>query len=78
MMSDPTPRFMTLEAFLEWDDGRDRRYELIDGQPVAMAPPGEVHGTLVASIIGALSTRLPDRCRVVSEGGIVPNRRGNS
>lgn len=77
-MSDPAPRFMTLEAFLEWDDGTDRRYELIDGQPVAMAPPSEVHGTLVASIIGVLSTRLPDRCRVVAEGGVVPNRRGNS
>jgi hypothetical protein len=28
---------MTLAEFLEWDDGTDRRYELLDGVPVMMA-----------------------------------------
>ena len=62
---------MTLESFLDWDDGTDRRYELIAGRPMAMAPPAEAHGTVVANIIGALASRLPDRCRVVSEAGVV-------
>ena len=41
-MPDTAPTRMTVEQFLAWDDGTDRRYELIDGIPVAMAPP--VHG----------------------------------
>jgi Uma2 family endonuclease len=54
---------MTLEEFLRWDDGPDTRYELIDGVPVAMAPPAEVHGILavrlVSRIDAALATRRP-------------------
>ena len=42
---------MSLAEFLEWDDGTDTRYELIDGRPVAMAPPAEAHGTIVANIV---------------------------
>ena len=34
----PCPQRMTLAEFLEWDDGTDRRYELLDGMPVMMAP----------------------------------------
>lgn len=37
-MSDPAPQVMTLDSFLDWDDGTDSRYELVDGQPVAMVP----------------------------------------
>jgi Uma2 family endonuclease len=40
---------MSLGAFLEWDDGTDIRYELIDGHPRTMAPPIEAHGTIVAN-----------------------------
>jgi Uma2 family endonuclease len=38
-MAEPAISRMTLEEFLRWDDGTDARYELIDGFPVAMAPP---------------------------------------
>lgn len=37
-MASHAPRRMTLAEFLEWDDGTDRRYQLIDGVPVMMAP----------------------------------------
>ena len=30
-MASPAPKRMTLAEFLEWDDGTDRRYELLDG-----------------------------------------------
>src|SRR5947199_5880658 len=64
---------MTLSEFLRWDDGTDTRWELIDGVPVAMAPPGVAHGRLAARLAGridaALSARPP--CFVQSEAGIV-------
>jgi Uma2 family endonuclease len=42
-MSGLTAKRMSLEKFLNWDDGTDTRYELIEGVPVAMAPPAEAH-----------------------------------
>ena len=47
-MASPAPKRMTIAEFLEWDDGTDRRYELLDGVPVMMAPSLEAHGELVA------------------------------
>jgi Uma2 family endonuclease len=40
-MAEPAIGRMTLEEFLRWDDGTDTHYELVDGFPVAMAPPAE-------------------------------------
>ena len=45
-----------------------RRYELIDGAPVALAPP--THGTIVIKLGNALGAQLRP-CRVVGEAGIV-------
>jgi hypothetical protein len=36
-MAMPNPQLMSLAEFLCWDDGTDRRYELVRGRPVAMA-----------------------------------------
>ena len=38
-MSEPALRRMTVDEFLDWEDGTDTRYELIAGVVVAMAPP---------------------------------------
>lgn len=74
-MSDPAPRPMTVEEFLVWDDGTDTRYELVGGQPVAMAPPAATHGALAMAIGIQIGTRLRPPCRVVSEAGIrLPDR----
>jgi Uma2 family endonuclease len=40
MMADPAEKRWTVEDFLVWNDGTDRRHELVDGQLVAMAPRG--------------------------------------
>jgi hypothetical protein len=71
-MAEPAERRMNLAAFLDWDDGTDTRYELVDGRPVAMAPPVEAHGTIVANMVAAVRPRLNPPCRVVVEGGIIP------
>jgi hypothetical protein len=43
---------MTLDEFLAWDDGTDRRYELYGGGVTAMALPMPRHGMLGAALRG--------------------------
>jgi Uma2 family endonuclease len=70
-MAEAAERLWTVDQFLAWDDGTDRRYELVDGRIVAMAPPSEAHGTIVANLAGELRNRLTPPCRIVSEAGVV-------
>ena len=66
---------MSLAEFLEWDDGTGRRYQLLDGVPVMMAPGLEAHGELALALGAAIRSRLQAPCRVISEAGIViPHR----
>lgn len=74
-MASHAPRRMTLPEFLEWDDGTDRRYQLIDGVPFMMAPSLEAHGELTLSLGAEIRSRLRQPCRVVGEAGIqIPDR----
>jgi Uma2 family endonuclease len=67
---------MTLAEFLEWEDGSDRRYQLVDGVPVMMAPTLEAHGELAINIGAEIRNRLRPPCRVIGEAGItIPARR---
>src|SRR4051812_30317526 len=71
-MVEPAIARMSVEEFLHWDPGGDRRYELIDGRPVAMAPPAAAHrivaGRLARHIGAALDRRPP--CTVQPEAGV--------
>jgi Uma2 family endonuclease len=76
-MNEVAVKRMTLAEFLGWEDGTDTRYELLEGFPVAMAPPAPAHGLLAAQLcirIGAaLQSRRP--CMVQVEAGIArPDR----
>jgi Uma2 family endonuclease len=74
-MASLAPKRMTLAEFLEWDDGTDRRYELLDGVPVMMAPSLEAHGELAMALGAEIRARLGRRCRVISEAGVlIPDR----
>lgn len=77
-MATPAPKRMSLAEFLEWDDGTDTRYELIDGEVVAMAPPRDAHGTIVANLVLAIGPRLKPPCRVVGNAGITHPERADS
>jgi Uma2 family endonuclease len=77
-MAEPAEKRMSLAEFLEWDDGTDARYELIDGHPRAMAPPIEAHGTIVANLAAVIRPRLKPPCRVVVEAGIIPADRADT
>ncbi len=65
------PARMSLSEFLEWDDGTDTRYELIDGLAAAMAPGSVPHGALSARISSLLTGRLRDGCLPVGEAGLL-------
>lgn len=71
-MADVAAKRMTVEEFLEWDDGTDTRYELIDGQPVAMAPTLEPHAVLLINLGAEIRTALKAKpgCRVMSGIGL--------
>jgi Uma2 family endonuclease len=73
---------MTLTEFLSWDpaDPSGRAWQLIDGEPVAMAPGSETHAALQAEIGRRIGNHLADRgspCRLLSQPGIVPRVRAN-
>jgi Uma2 family endonuclease len=76
-MAEPAIRRMTLDEFLRWDDGTDTRYELVDGFPVAMAPPAEAHRILAVRLVSRIDTKLSSRrpCNAQIEPGVVrPDR----
>ena len=52
---------MTLDEFLRWDDGTETHYELIDGFPVAMAPPAEAHRILPVRLVPWIDAALAGR-----------------
>ncbi len=73
---------MSLDEFLGWepDDRTVRRWELIDGVPVAMAPGNEVHGAIQAELARLIGNHLLDTaspCRIITEPGIVPRVRSD-
>jgi Uma2 family endonuclease len=77
-MASPAPKRMTLAEFLEWDDGTDRRYHLVDGIPVMMAPSLEAHGELALALGAEIRARLERPRRVISEAGIVISERADT
>ena len=69
-MADVAEKRMTVAEFLEWDDGTDTRYELIDGRPVAMAPVAPSHSVIVLNLGHELKSRLKPPCYAGIEAGV--------
>jgi Uma2 family endonuclease len=69
-MAEAAEKRWTVEAFLAWDDGTDRRCELVDGRIVAMAPPTEAHAAIVMNLGTAIRNQLRPPCRVLGEFGV--------
>lgn len=76
------PGRMTVDEFLAWpDDPTGLRWQLVDGERVAMAPASDRHGTITANLAGALVPHLRAHrpgCRAVIEPGISPHVRRDS
>jgi Uma2 family endonuclease len=75
MATQPADLRMSLNEFLDWDDGTDTRYELIDGRVVAMAPPNPRHSATTGQLARLIGNALTPPCQVYVEAGIVtPDR----
>lgn len=57
---------MTVDEFLDWDDGTETRYELVDGQPVAMASATPEHNELVVRIGNMLGQQFDEPRRALA------------
>ena len=76
------PVHMTVSEFLSWDaeDPTGVPWQLIDGEPLAMAPGSETHAALQAEIGALLRNHLLEKgssCRLRSQPGIVPRIRSD-
>lgn len=72
------PATMTVAEFLAWDPGGDQRWQLVDGEPRAMAPAKRTHGALQAEVAAVLRNHLLERgspCSVIDAPGLVPRVR---
>ena len=67
---------MSVNEFLNWDSGDALRYELVDGEPRAMALASRTLGTLQGRLATLINNHL-DRenrpCSLVVEPGVVPH-----
>jgi len=54
-----TPTHLTLEDYLNYDDGSDTRYELVAGELVAMPPENWVNDRIAMIILRALMALIP-------------------
>jgi Uma2 family endonuclease len=69
------PVRMTVDEFIGWDSGDDR-FELVDGEPRAMAPAGAIHGFLQNELGRLIGNHLRARhssCYAVANPGVVPH-----
>jgi Uma2 family endonuclease len=74
------PARMTVAEFLDWDAGdpSGAPCQLIDGEPVAMAPGSETNAALQGEIGRLIGNHLLAKggpCRLLSQPGIVPRIR---
>lgn len=75
------PHHMTTDEFLDWASGAPGKWQLVDGEPRAMAPASATHGIIQARLATVLTNGLDamsGSCVVVTEPAIVPQIRANS
>jgi Uma2 family endonuclease len=72
-MAERARKLMSAAEFLEWDDGTDTRYELIEGVPVAMAPGSNNHMRITYNVARLADDAMRDRrpCRAIPGGGLL-------
>jgi Uma2 family endonuclease len=70
------PVRMTVEEFLAWSPPAGRLWQLVDGEPQAMAPASRTHGAIQIELARLIANFLSDRsspCTVVGAPGIIPH-----
>lgn len=72
---------LTVDEFHDWEPPpglEDRRWELVDGEPACMSPPGINHGAIqnqVGMLFGLHLRAHRPSCRVITTPGVIPHLR---
>ncbi len=75
------PARMSVDEFLAGDPGDGQAWQLVDGEPQAMAPASHTHGAIQAQLARLIGNHLADRampCHVVTAPGVVPRVQARS
>src|ERR1700722_13201207 len=74
------PDRMTVAEFLAWGAPGETRWQLVDGEPMAMAPTSRTHGSLLLELGRLIGNHLADAgypCTVIAAPGIIPRVRAS-
>jgi Uma2 family endonuclease len=66
---------LSTEEFLAWNPQDNRMWQLVDGEPQAMAPTNRTHGAVQSELGRLLANHLAERgspCSVVATPGVIP------
>ncbi len=69
------PVHMSVRDFLAWEPGDGFRYELVDGEPRAMAPASTIHAFLQNELGSLIRNHLREHrsgCMVLANPGVIP------
>jgi Putative restriction endonuclease len=69
------PVRMTVAEFLAWNPPSAKLWQLVDGDPQAMAPASITHGAIQSELSRLIANHLDERsspCRVVTTPGVIP------
>jgi Uma2 family endonuclease len=64
------PLQMDKSAFLAWAQGREERFELVDGRVVMMTGASRNHGRIIRNVMALLSTQLDPQWEPIAEFGL--------
>jgi Uma2 family endonuclease len=70
------PVRMTLAEFMAWTPPGPLPWQLVDGEPQAMAPASRTHGAIQAELAAMIRNHLADRgdpCTVIVAPGVIPH-----
>lgn len=74
------PAIVTLQEFLAWDAPAGVPWQLLDGEPRAMAPASRTHGRIQVRLGGLIDAHLTaggGPCTVIDAPGVVPRVRAD-
>lgn len=69
------PVRMSVSEFLAWNPPSGQLWQLVDGEPQAMAPANRTHGAIQAELARLIANHLAERgspCSVVTAPGVIP------
>ncbi|MGO9008154.1 MAG: Uma2 family endonuclease [Beijerinckiaceae bacterium] len=67
---------MTIAEFLAWNPPSAQLWQLVDGEPQAMAPANRTHGAIQSELCSLIRNHLAERaspCTVITTPGVVPH-----